>query len=149
MELIEIKNHLLIASMISLILLAISIMVFGIRFKKIKRKSIWIGLITFFAIYLLIVGGALIEDINIQKELATFDINQDGLYSIKEQTNEQKMIFNRLVNDTGRNFSVFTGFFVAIILSLVAFFISLGTIKYLRIRKEDNNKTPYNNVQNQ
>lgn len=79
----------------------------------------------FLILYLLIVGGALYNDIYYQYEANRLDLNKDGLFSKNEMTDELNEIMTSLNNDTGRNFSFITGFIFAFIISTVVYMVGL------------------------
>lgn len=130
-------------ALISGVLLIFIVLLYKWTYKS-KRKNIWIGFSVFFAIYTLIVGGAALTDIKYQKELDSFDLNKDGIFSGNEKTPEQEAAMFRLTSDVGRNFSVFTGALIGGILGFIAFLIAWGFDKYKRLKIEE--KTKHNNV---
>ena len=119
--------------------LLLLIIVFYKRTFKSKRKSLWIGLSVFLVFYTLIVGSAALTDIKYQKQLDTYDLNQDGLFSENEITPEQEAAMFRLTSDVGRNFSILTGALFSGILGLIAYGISVRIRKYNRLKIEEKN----------
>ena len=134
----EYSSFLMIPALISGVLFLLTILLYKWTFKS-KRKSLWIGLSVFLVCYTLIVGSAALIDIKYQKQLDTYDLNQDGLFSGNEITPEQEAVMFRLTNDAGRNFSIFTGAFFSGILGLIAYGISVGIRKYNRLKIEEKN----------
>jgi len=131
---LSLPYHLIIPSLIS-------ILVLGIIFYKRKRifnsgkwKLFWISLTVFFAIYLLIVGGATYSDISSELALQKFDLNGDGMFNGTEITPELKVALNKVSSDTGRNFSFITGLIFS---GIIAFFVfGFGKIiEYIKKRK--------------
>ncbi len=116
---IAIPYHLAIPSVICILGL---IIILSYRNKLFTRnKILWLSITAFFLLYLLIVGGASYYDIYYQYEANRLGINQDGLFSINEQTEELNEVLKNLNNDVGRNFSFITGFIFAFIISLVVY----------------------------
>ena len=132
----EYSSFLTVPALISVFLLILIILLYKWTF-KLKQKNLWIGFIVFFAFYSLIVGSAALTDIKYQKELDSFDLNKDGIFSGNERTPEQEAAMFRLTNDVGRNFTVFTGAFIGGIFGFIAFLISWGFDKYKRLRIEE------------
>lgn len=117
---INLPDHLIIPSTISILIL---ILIFYRRkqlFKKGKRKWFWISLTVFFIVYFLIVGGAAYSDISFKLTLRKFDLNGDGIFNGDEITTEQRKAMRNVISDTGRNFSVITGFIFS---GIIAFFV--------------------------
>ena len=90
MKKISSPYHLITPSLISILVLGITILKRGKLFVNGKRKWLWIGITVFFVIYLPIVGGATYFDISSKFVLQKFDLNEDGFFSGKEITPEQK-----------------------------------------------------------
>ncbi len=105
-------------------------------FSNEKWKWFWISAVVFWGIYFLIVGGAAYSDLDAQLTLSEFDLNKDGVFTGAEITPEQEEAMRKLTSDTGRNFSVITGFIFA---GIIAFFVFIGGkfIEYIR-RKSRN-----------
>jgi hypothetical protein len=61
------------------------------------------------AIYLLVVGSAMVQERLLDHRLSKFDLNGDGVFSGPELTPEQDAALQRVTNDTGRTFAPFTG----------------------------------------
>ncbi|QNH61653.1 hypothetical protein [Hymenobacter sediminicola] len=125
--------HLFIPAILSLLIL---IRVFAKRkamFRKRNGKANWITLMLFFTLYGLIVGVATYDDINYQSQLNSFDLNKDGFFGGDEITIEQEEAVSNLTHDTGRNFSVFTGFIFAALVALPIYI----TIKQALKKKPD------------
>lgn len=79
----------------------------------------------------------MITDIKIELELNSYDLNKDGFFSNNEVTPEQQAAYQKLINDVGRNFSVFTGLIFTALISLFVFFIGLGFEKYRKLKLEE------------
>ncbi len=106
---ISLPYHLIIPSLISILILGIIILKRKKLFANGKWKWFWISTTIFFAIYLLIVGGATYSDISLELALRKFDLNRDGMFNGAEITPELKVALNKVSSDTGRNFSFITG----------------------------------------
>ena len=125
----------------------ISILALGIIFLKRKKlftnwKWIWISTTVFLGIYLLIVGGATYTGITSELALQKFDLNGDGFFNGEEITSEQKEAMQKVISDTGRNFSFITGLIFSGIISLFVF-ICGKIIEYISVKRI---KTTHNNV---
>lgn len=131
---ITIPYHLFIPLLTSLVLIFLIIFNWKRTIKRAKRKSIWISIILFLIIYAIIVGNALFEDIYCQWDLNKYDLNWNGIFETNEINPNQQAALERLVNDTGRNFSVFSGLFFSGIISLTLLVIGLGIEKYRKIK---------------
>lgn len=139
----EYSSFLTMPALISGVLLILIIVLYKWTFKS-KRRNLWIGFTVTLAFYSFLVGSAALTDIKYQKELNTFDINKDGIFSGNEITPEQEAAMFRLTNDVGRNFTVFTGVFIGGIFGLFAYMVAWGFDKYKKLRIEE--KTKHNNV---
>lgn len=137
---ISLPYHLIIPSIISILILGIVFYNRKRLFKNGKWKLFWISLTVFFAIYLLIVGGATYSDISSELTLRKFDLNGDGFFNGDEITTEQRKAMRNVISDTGRNFSFITGLIFS---GIIAFFVfGIGKITEL-IKKK---KTTHNTV---
>lgn len=96
-----------------------------------KRKLLWISILTFFLLYLFIVGSATYEDIYAQWNVMRFDLNKDGLFSGDEITTEQTEAMRLLINDVGRNFAFFTGIIFSGLIAIFVF-VSGKIIQFIR-----------------
>lgn len=82
--------------------------------------------ISFVVLYLFIVGSAQLSDYQLKKELDSFDLDGDGIFSSVEFTPEAEDAMNRYTQDTGRTFAPIAGFiFSSVYVSLVFGFIGL------------------------
>lgn len=122
---ITIPSHLAIPTIICILGLG-TIIFFRQRLFS-NYKIFWTSVTVFLSIYLLIVGSALYDDIFYQWDLNQYDINKDGLFDEQEMTDDQKDAMNRLISDTGRNFSFITGFIFAGAVSIMMYI--LGRLK--------------------
>ncbi len=55
-------------------------------------------------LYFSIIASAKFTDYFLDLKLNSFDLDKDGIFSISEQTEEQKKIMQEVISDTGRNF---------------------------------------------
>ena len=136
---ISLPYHLIIPSLISILILGIIILKRKKLFANGKWKWFWISTTIFFAIYILIVGGATYSDISLELALRKFDLNGDGMFNGAEITPELKTAMNKSISDTGRNFSFITGLFFSGIISFLVFIIG-KTIEYIKKKKTTHNK---------
>ncbi|WP_215139094.1 hypothetical protein [Hymenobacter sp. ISL-91] len=115
---VTVPLHLFIPAILSFLIL---IWIFAKRkviLGKRDGKATWIALAMFITLYGLIVGVATFDDIKYQIEMNSFDLDEDGFFSGKEITIEQEEAAKNLTHDTGRNFSLFTGFILASLVAL-------------------------------
>ena len=87
-------------------------------------------------IYTIIVGSATFEDIYCQWDLNKYDLNMDGFFSGNEINPNQQAANGRLINDLGRNLTVFTGLIFSGVISLFVFIIGTGIEKYRKLKNE-------------
>jgi hypothetical protein len=118
---ITLPYHLLIATLVGF---TIAIFLFLKSKKTLFNKydsSLWVSGIVFWVVYTLIIGSALILDVYYQWNLNQFDLDKDGFFSGRELTPNQEIAMQKLINDTGRNLSIFTGLLVAGFFSSLVF----------------------------
>jgi len=133
---ITIPYHLFIPALISLILFLLILTRLKKIFSRSKKKTIWVSILFFLMIYTIIVGSATFEDIYCQLDLNKYDLNLDGLFSENEINTNQQAAYERLINDLGRNFSVFSGLIFSGVISLFIFIIGTGIEKYRKLKNE-------------
>jgi len=133
---ITIPYHLFIPALISLILFLLIIALWKKIFSRSKKKSVWVSILFFLIIYTIIVGSATFEDIYCQLDLNKYDLNMDGVFSGNEINTYQQAAYERLINDLGRNFTVFTGLIFSGVISLFVFIIGTGIEKYRKLKSE-------------
>ena len=133
---ISIPQHLLIPALISLVLILVILIRLKWIFKNSKNKSIWIGIITFLVIYMIMLGFALYDDFYFLWDSNKYDLNMNVIFENSEINSDQQAAYQRLINDTGRNFAVFTGLIFSGIISLFVILIGLGIEKYKRLKSE-------------
>jgi len=140
MNQVSLPYHLIIPSIISILILGIVFYKRKRLFKSGKWKWFWISLTLFFTVYLLIVGGATYSHISSELALRKFDLNGDGMYNGTEITPELRVAMNKVISDTGRNFSFITGLIFSGIIAFFVFIIGKIT-EYIK-----NKKTTHNTV---
>lgn len=136
MEEITIPYHLVIPSLVCLT----GLIVILFKRKKLfgRNKVVWISVTVFLVLYLLIVGGATYDDIHYQFEMNRLDLDKDGLFSQNEMTKEFNNVMSNVSNDTGRNFSFITGFFFALIISIVVYVLGRLLFRKQTLRPKEN-----------
>lgn len=139
MKPITIPYHLFIAGLISLILFILILALWKKIFSRSKKKTIWVSILFFLIIYTIIVGSAALEDIYCQWDLNKYDLNMDGFFSGNEICTNQQAAYERLINDLGRNLTVFTGLIFSGVISLSVFIIGSGIEKYRKLKKGEKN----------
>ena len=96
----------------------------------------WIHIAGFVAIYITIVWIVFCGELILNNRLQEFDLNNDGIFTNKEITFEQKDTMHRVANDTSRKLSIYAGLLYSAIITLVLFLIDLFRIyvwtKYIR-----------------
>ena len=133
---ITIPYHLFILALISLILFLLIIALWKKIFSRSKKKSVWVSILFFLIIYTIIVGSATFEDIYCQLDLNKYDLNMNRVFSGNEINTNQQAALERLINDLGRNFTVFTGLIFSGVISLFVFIIGTGIEKYRKLKSE-------------
>ncbi|MBQ4915867.1 hypothetical protein J8L85_15535 [Maribacter sp. MMG018] len=128
MDIITIPYHLILPSIIGLLIIGLLI-IFKKRFwTKTYCKSLWFSACVFFGLYSIIVGYAAYEDIWLHLELEKYDLNNNLFFDGEECTNEHcTELMKKLVNDTGRNLSVFTGGIKALVIAIPILLVGVAT----------------------
>lgn len=83
---------------------------------------------------MIILCSSIYDDIYCQWDLNKYDLNMNGIFESNEINSAQQAAYQRLINDTGRNFAIFTGLIFSGLISLVVFLIGLGFEKYKRLK---------------
>lgn len=110
---LPIENYFLIPTLVWL-----SIFVLAIVFRKeFGNKTIWTALIIFSGISFLFIGDTLVRDTYYQWKVNQFT-DVDGTYRPEDLTAEQLKYTELVINDTGRNFSIFLSPIFAAIISI-------------------------------
>lgn len=107
---------------IFVLLLPWAIFIANIRFFHGKRT-----VISAIASIVLVYGALILQvhlvDVRLEKELSTFDLNGDGIFSGTEISTAQKTAMADWANDTGRAMAPITGAIFSILYTLVSFII--------------------------
>ncbi len=115
-------------------------------FKNPYREIIWVSALIFFSIYVLYNAIAFGSEIYYDWNLNSYDLNNDGSFSMEESTAEQKLALEKVVNDTARNFAFIVGAVYSIIISGIVLIAGLmGTFIKLKTKKT---KASLNNKRN-
>lgn len=99
--------------------------------KNAQQNIMTVYFVHFFILYILLILDVQFYDIYINSKLASFDLDKDTVFSISEQTEEQKKYFNIVINDTGRNLVFIWGFAFSLI-SLFVFAFIMFSIKMFK-----------------
>ena len=134
---ITMPYHLFIPAMVSLLFLLLIAIGWKPMLLKSKRKKFWFAVTIFLTIYLIVLGTAIYTDIYCQWDLNKHDLNMNGIFESNEINPYQQAAFQRLINDTGRNFAVISGLIFAGVISFVVFFITQGFEKYKKLKNEE------------
>jgi len=99
-----------------------------------KKKIFYV--ILFLVVYVGLIAQTAIYDHFLERKLATFDLNNDGIFSPEEQTPEQQKYSNMVIGDGGRNvFTPIIGIFISFVVTGSAF-VALETYSYFSKRKK-------------
>lgn len=82
--------------------------------------------------YVLAVIWAFGTSIYLKHQLEIFDLNQDGFFSVEEQTSEQQKLMREVTSDLGRNLAPITGIFYSIIYFII---LLTGQFFYITTKK--------------
>ena len=131
-----------------LVILSIQIILFILTFVLKSKGKITVGkkklllvLMQIFVFYVSVLVEVSIYDYQLEKQLYSFDLNGDGVFSGSEITPEQEEAMINFINDTGRTFAPITGAifsfmyfpFALVIECLIDFIIKR------RMKKQENN----------
>jgi energy-coupling factor transporter transmembrane protein EcfT len=109
---------------ICIIVVLILLIAILIYFKNVFNgsKTLWNSLFIFLTIYLFII---IPFSLTLYYKYKVRDFTDEyGIVNVEIMSSEQEYFFNELINDTGRNFSIITGFVVSIIISVLYMIIS-------------------------
>ena len=101
------------------------------RNKEIIRRKVLVSFINFTFIYIVIIGSVWAYDSYLSFALESFDLDKDGIFSIEEQTADQKRYMELVSNDLGRNLIPYIGLLFAAVHSVV-FFLVLLAVRLIR-----------------
>lgn len=101
----------------------------------VKRKGglFFVSILAFVLAYLYIVGSALFEDMYCQWDVNKYDLNRNGIFESNEIDPYQEAAMRRLMDDTGRNFSVVSGLIFSFLVSLMIY--GIGRMKKMIFTK--------------
>lgn len=131
-----------------LVILSIQIILFILTFVlkskgkiTVGKKKLLLALMQIFVFYVSVLVEVSIYDYQLEKQLYSFDLNGDGVFSGSEITPEQEEAMINFINDTGRTFAPITGAifsfmyfpFALVIECLIDFIIKR------RMKKQENN----------
>lgn len=101
------------------------------QFKIINFHSYFkLGFISFIFSYAAMLCTVYLAEIRFDKELAAFDLNDDGTFSETEFTPETQEAMNNVILDTGRTFAPFTGLVLVPIYTAIMLSISISIVKF-------------------
>jgi hypothetical protein len=103
-----------------------------------KNKLLWTSITIFLILYFLVVSKSTFDGIYYQWDLNRYDLDKDGMFGGEEITTEQSKAMQKLISDTGRNFSFITGFIFAFIISTIFFIFGKIIIGIKTIKKRKN-----------
>jgi len=99
-----------------LVILSIQIILFILTFVlkskgkiTVGKKKLLLALMQIFVFYVSVLVEVSIYDYQLEKQLYSFDLNGDGVFSGSEITPEQEEAMINFINDTGRTFAPITG----------------------------------------
>ena len=131
-----------------LVILSIQIILFILTFVlkskgkiSVGKKKLLLALMQIFVFYVSVLVEVSIYDYQLEKQLYSFDLNGDGVFSGSEITPEQEEAMIKFIGDTGRTFAPITGAifsfmyfpFALVIECLIDFIIKR------RMKKQENN----------
>ena len=99
-----------------LVILSIQIILFILTFVlkskgkiTVGKKKLLLAVMQIFVFYVSVLVEVSIYDYQLEKQLYSFDLNGDGVFSGSEITPEQEEAMIKFINDTGRIFAPITG----------------------------------------
>ena len=99
-----------------LVILSIQIILFILTFVlkskgkiTVGKKKLLLALMQIFVFYVSVLVEVSIYDYQLEKQLYSFDLNGDGVFSDSEITPEQEEAMIKFIGDTGRTFAPITG----------------------------------------
>ena len=131
-----------------LVILSIQIILFILTFVlkskgkiTVGKKKLLLALMQIFVFYVSVLVEVSIYDYQLEKQLYSFDLNGDGVFSGSEITPEQEEAMIKFIGDIGRTFAPITGAifsfmyfpFALVIECLIDFIIKR------RMKKQENN----------
>jgi hypothetical protein len=130
-----------------LVILSIQIILFILTFVlkskgkiTVGKKKLLLALMQIFVFYVSVLVEVSIYDYQLEKQLYSFDLNGDGVFSGSEITPEQEEAMIKFVGDTGRTFAPITCaifsfmyFPLALLIELLIDFIIKRRMKKLQV----------------
>ena len=89
--------------------------------------------IVFIIIVVIVIAGAIYYEKKYDRELAAYDLNNDGIFNGEEVTPEMEAAMLRVTSDTGRTFAPYAGIIVAAFFSLI-FLIEVIVYRFISRR---------------
>ena len=83
------------------------------------------GLVFYFSIIIIIIG----TKHSLKSELNSFDLNNDGFFSVNEINFEQQKAMKNVTSDTGMNLALFFGIIYSLLYSLMVYVLLTILIK--------------------
>lgn len=131
-----------------LVILSIQIILFILTFVlkskgkiTVGKKKLLLALMQIFVFYVSVLVEVSIYDYQLEKQLYSFDLNGDGVFSGSEITPEQEEAMINFINDTGRTFAPITGAIFSFMYFPFALLIEclIDFIIKRRMKKQENN----------
>lgn len=127
-----------------LVILSIQIILFTLKSKgkiTVGKKKLLLALMQIFVFYVSVLVEVSIYDYQLEKQLYSFDLNGDGVFSGSEITPEQEEAMIKFIGDTGRTFAPITGAIFSFMYFPFALVIEclIDFILKRRMKKQENN----------
>lgn len=131
-----------------LVILSIQIILFILTFVlkskgkiTVGKKKLLLALMQIFVFYVSVLLEVSIYDYQLEKQLYSFDLNGDGVFSGSEITPEQEEAMIKFIGDTGRTFAPITGAIISFMYFPFALVIEclIDFIIKRRMKKQENN----------
>ena len=131
-----------------LVILSIQIILFILTFVlkskgkiTVGKKKLLLALMQIFVFYVSVLVEVSIYDYQLEKQLYSFDLNGDGVFSGSEITPEQEEAMIKFIGDTGRTFAPITGAIFSFMYFPFALLIEclIDFIIKRRMKKQENN----------
>lgn len=98
--------------------------------------SWWLHITGFVAIYIAVVWFVFCSELILINRLARLDLNGDGIHTGVEVTDEYTDTLKKMTKDTARKFSIYTGVFYSLVITVLLFIVDLVRIhvwdKYIK-----------------
>lgn len=83
------------------------VLLLGRRWRPGRTAVKALAVVSMLGMYAITVGSAQVHSMTLERELSHFDRDKDGVISLSEQSPQQSAAMERLVNDAGRNMTLF------------------------------------------